>query len=169
VTYGPILTSLAVKTFKYVIANYVVDHYAAVGPDDSQPTFATNSPVPGSVQASRALLLEIGLSQASSQFPVIQRTGRMFSPKITRIVIRMADDALLVIALKASIEDMAARVLAGQIADVLWRTPRIVMMPDPSHYIGPMNLDGLGYALPQPIYADRGLKRRRVFRHGKLI
>jgi len=169
-TYGPILAGLAVKTLKFAVADYVVDHYAAVGPDDARAAFAgTNASIARAQQASKALLLEIALAQVN-EFPVIQRTGGLFSPKITRIVIRMTDGALLLVALKGSVEDAAAKVLADQIADALWRTPpRVVMLPDPSHYIGPANLDGLGVPLPQPIYAVRGIKRRRVFHYGRLI
>jgi len=60
-TYGPILANVAVKTFKYVVADYVVDHYAAVGPDDAQPALARMNTTPRSQQASKVLLLELAL------------------------------------------------------------------------------------------------------------
>src|SRR5437899_734011 len=108
-TYGPILANIAVKTFKYVVADYVVDHYAAVGPDDARPAFALVNATPRSQQSSKVLLLEIGLRQVS-QFPVVRRTGGPFSPRITRIVLRTTEGGLLLVALKGSVEDAAAKI-----------------------------------------------------------
>jgi len=162
-SYGPILLTIAVRTFEYTVENYAVDHYAAAGGDDRQAAFAGRVANPRATEASERLLREVGLSQGRREFPVIRRTGNgVFSPKLTRVVIWTAEDALLLVAFEGWVADRVARALADQIANALWRRQRYsVMFPDPSHYIGPQNIDGLGTPIPTFSSIGHLLNRRR--------
>jgi hypothetical protein len=161
-SYGPILANIAFRTFQYLVDDYVVDHYAAAGGNDHRPVFAGKIPPFLDKRASERLLLESALGEGLAKFPVIRRSGSgFFHPKMTRVVIRTAGSALLLVAFQGWLEYAVARELADTIANALWRHQTSVVFPDPSRYIGPHNIDGLG--TPLPTYSGIGhlLTRRR--------
>lgn len=140
---GAVLVELVARTLEYVAID-ALDHYAVLEAGDRLPGLRSDALPEQRANATRDLLLFLAANPGAHRFPFVHRSGTWPWMKLTRVVIRLGNGDLVLIAVRGWLTDIAARALADRIEAALWkRRSPVVVLPDPSWYLSG-HYDGLG-------------------------
>ncbi len=135
------LTDIGIRTIGDLARDGAFDHYVLASEEDARwMTLGLRDPREdtGQVDLSRELLGDV-IRSATRQLPKVFRYGgREGAPKLTRMVLRLNNGDLLVVALQGWLNAWVARKLANAIERQFMPARRpVVFLPDPGWYVGP--------------------------------